>query len=96
LGFWPRYFAPYVAFTGPLSRNAQLMSGILPLLVLTVMPLLVAWLLPRAALWLALVSVLNMLGSGADLIMLVILFRQVPQAAVIRNQGPSTWWRHVV
>lgn len=96
LGFWPKYLVPYVASTGSLSRNGQLLSGVLPLIALTAMPLLVAALLPRVAMWLALLSVVNVLGSGADLIMLVILSRQVPRAAVIRNHGYSTWWRLAV
>jgi hypothetical protein len=95
LGFWPRHFAPYVAYTGALPLKTQLLSGALPLAVLSVVPLLVALVVPSAAWWLALLSVLNVLGSAADLIMLLLLFRQVPRDAVIRNQGFSTWWRAV-
>jgi len=41
-------------------------------------------------------SVVNTLGSAADLIMLLLLVRQVPPGAIIRNQGFATWWRSAV
>jgi hypothetical protein len=93
LGFWPRHFAPYVAYIGALPLRAQLLSGVLPLVVLSALPLLAALVWPSIAWWLALLSVINILGSAADLIMLLLLFRQVPREAVVRNQGFSTWWR---
>jgi hypothetical protein len=95
LGFWPRHLAPYVAYIGALPLKTQLLSGILPLVVLSVLPLLTALVFPSAAWWLAMLSVVNVLGSAADLIMLLLLFGQVPREAVIRNQGFSTWWRAV-
>lgn len=95
LGFWPRHFAPYVAYIGALPLKAQLLSGAMPLVALSVLPLVAALVVPSAAWWLALLSMVNVIGSGADLIMLLLLFRQVPRDAVIRNQGFSTWWRAV-
>lgn len=92
-GFWPRYLAPYVAYTGELPLEAQLVSGALPLVVLTVLPFVVAWAAPAAGLWMAGLSVVNVLGSGADLIMLALLLWQVPRDAVLRNHGHATWWR---
>lgn len=95
MGFWPRHLAPYVAVVGAVPLKTQLLSGALPLVILSVLPLLASLVLPSAALWLALLSVVNVLGSAADLIMLLLLLRQVPRGAVIRNQGFSTWWRAV-
>jgi hypothetical protein len=93
VGFWSRHLVPYVAFMSALPLRTQLLSGILPLPVLSGLPLLAALVLPSAAWWLALLSVVNVLGSGADLIMLQLLIRQVPRQAIIRNQGFATWWR---
>lgn len=93
VGFWPRYLAPYVAYLGALPRAAQLWCGVAPLLALTVLPVLVALAAPPAALWMAGISVLNTLGSAADLVMLALIVRQVPQGAMVRNQGHATWWR---
>ena len=93
VGFWPRYLTPYMAYTGVLSRQAQLISGVTPFVALTLLPFVVALALPAAAWWMVGLSVLNALGSAADLIMLVILMYQVPRTAVIRSQGIATWWR---
>ena len=93
VGFWPRHAAPYVAYTGVLSRELQLLSGALPFVVLTVLPLVVALVFRATGYWMATLSVVNMLGSGADVMMVFLLARHVPRRAAIRNQGYSTWWR---
>lgn len=93
IGFWPRYMAPYVAYLGPLSREAQLVSGVMPLLVLTLLPFAVALVAPAMVPWMAGLSILNVLGSAADLVGLVLIVRQVPPRAILRNQGHVTWWR---
>ncbi len=96
VGFWPRHLVPYVAYTGSLSREAQLVSGASPFVVLTLLPFVVSLAIPAVAWWMVGLSVLNVLGSAADLIMLWLLMRQVPRGAVIRNQGFTTWWRAAV
>jgi len=96
VGFWPRAFAPYMAYTGTLTREAQLVSGATPFLLLTLLPILVAVALPAVAWWMVVLSVLNILGSAADLIMLGLIMRQVPRGAIIRNQGFATWWQPAV
>jgi hypothetical protein len=96
IGFWPRYFTPYAALTGAFPRDGQLLIGATPFLVLTLIPFPLAIMFPQAVWWLAALSVVNALGSGADLIMLFLLARQVPRAAVIRNQGTATYWRAAV
>lgn len=93
VGFWPRYAAPYVAYTGELSREVQLVSGALPLIVLTVAPFAVAWVVPVAGPVMAALSIVNTLGSGADLMMLTLILKQVPARATIRNHGQATWWK---
>lgn len=92
IGFWPRHLAPYIAFAGPLPRGTQLLSGILPFPVLTVLPFLVALTVPATAWWMAGLSILNVMGSGADVVRVVLLARQVPAGALVRNQGYATWW----
>jgi hypothetical protein len=90
VGFWPRYLAPYVAFAGALSREARLVSGATPFVLLTLLPFVVALVLPAATSWMAVLSAHNALGSAADLIMLGLLGRQVPRGAVVRNQRLAT------
>lgn len=96
VGFWPRHLAPYVAYTGALSREAQLVSGVMPLVLLTGLPLALGIAIPAAVWWMVGLSVVNVLGSAADLIMLGLIAHQVPRGATIRNQGFATWWRPAV
>lgn len=96
VGFWPRHLAPYMAYTGALTREVQLVSGATPFILLTLLPIVVAVVLPAVVWWMIALSVLNVLGSAADLIMLLLLIRQVPPGAVIQNQGFATWWRFAV
>jgi hypothetical protein len=96
VGFWPRHLAPYVSYAGALSRETQLLSGVAPFVLLTVLPVAVAIVAPASAQLMRALSVLNALGSGADLIMLGLIMRQVPRRAAVRNQGFSTWWRCAV
>lgn len=96
VGFWPRYLAPYVAYLGALPKRVQLLCGAMPLLVLTVLPVPIALAVPASAPWMAGISILNMLGSSADLIMIALIARQVPSGAETRNQGHATWWRRPV
>jgi len=96
VGFSPRHVAPYVVVNAALPREVQLLCGVLPFLVLSVMPFLIAVAVPRAGVWLAVLSVLNAVASGADLIALTLLLAQVPHGASVRNDGPTTWWRSSV
>jgi hypothetical protein len=93
IGFWPRYFAPYFAYLGALPRNVQLACGVAPLLGLTMLPFGIALVFPAVAVWMAALSVVNVLGSAADMVMLALILRQVPSGAFVRNQGRFTWWR---
>lgn len=93
MGFWPRNLAPYVAYLGTTSRELQLLSGAMPFLLLTLLPFAVGAVFPAIALWTAALSIVNVLGSAADLIMLAFIVRQVPRGALMRSQGFETWWR---
>lgn len=93
VGFWPRYVAPYFAYVDALPRRVQLACGVAPLVVLTALPFGVALAFPSVAWWMAGISVANALGSAADLVMLVLIVRQVPANALTRSQGHATWWR---
>ncbi len=93
VGFWPRHLAPYVSYVGELSRRTQLLSGVTPFVLLTLVPVVVALVAPDTARWMRGLSVLNCLGSSADVILLALIARQVPKNAVTRSQGFATWWR---
>ena len=93
IGFWPRHLSAYFATFAPVSRNLQLASGALPLFALTLLPMLLAVGFSSNSPWLVVLSSLNAAASGADLIILVLYAQRIPNNAVVRNQGYSTWWK---
>ena len=93
LGVWPSRLVFYAGYLGRLSRNRWLVVYLLPFLVLSVLPLLVCRPFHFDAPLLQVVSVVNGLFSGGDLVLVLLIFFQVPRAATMQNQGWSTWWK---
>ena len=65
----------------------------MPLVALTLLPILLAAALSVHSSWLLALSASNAAASGADLIVLFLYARQIPNSAVIRNKSYSTWWK---
>lgn len=93
IGVWPSRLLFYAGHLGALSRNRWLLVYLLPLIVLSVLPL-VAW--HVCGLYSGLlhfVSLLNGLASGGDTLAVLLLLRQVPRHAQMRNKGWHSWWK---
>ena len=93
VGFWPQKATPYVAYRDEITRNRQILVGVMPFLVLPVLPLVVGPLLGYTPLWLVVLSTLNGAFSSADLLNGVLLLVRLPRSAVVRDRGPDAWWR---
>ena len=96
LGVWPAKLVPFAYYSGELSRARYLTVVIMPLLVLSFIPLLVCGITGRSSGVPAFISILNVLGSSGDILVLGLLLFQVPGSAVIRGQGgrsSGTFWR---
>jgi hypothetical protein len=94
LGYWPKMGSFYAGYTGELSRNRLLSVYVSPFVVLTLLPLTYAFFADEMSSWIGLVSILNAGFSGADLYVAVLLLRQVPSSARVKNDGWRTYWRH--
>jgi hypothetical protein len=92
LGAWPSRLLFYAHYLGPLSRERLLVILMTPFVGLSILPML-GDLLPIVPGWLALLSVWNGLLSCGDILGVLLVGLQVPQAAIVRNQGWSTWWK---
>jgi hypothetical protein len=93
VGFWPAKFAPYVAYQGELARYRFVVSGLMPLLILSGLPILVGVLFGWMPWWVVLLSAVNAFMSSGDLINTVVLLSQTPASAIVRNKCLETWWR---
>jgi len=93
LGFWSRRILPYADYHGPLPCWRFVVVGVAPLATLSVAPLLISLLVGSASKFWILVSVVNALGSGGDVLIVGLVLSQVPIQAVIRNKAWETWWQ---
>lgn len=93
VGAWPSRLLFYAGFLGALSRNRWLLVYLLPLIVLSVLPLLAWRVCGLYSGVLHVVSLLNGLASGGDILSVLLLLRQVPGHAQLRNKGWHSWWK---
>jgi len=92
IGFWPRQLTPYAHYVGEMSRNRAVVFLLLPFVVISVLPLFLSTVLSMPIPYGAFISPVNGLLSCVDLLGALLLVVQVPQSAIIRNQGWDTWW----
>ena len=99
LGASVRPLLLYAAYQASLSRNRFIAILLAPFAVLTLLPLLAhaAGLLEQPlAQILATGSVVNAALSSLDVFGALLLVRQVPSTAQVKNKGWQTYWRHSV
>jgi hypothetical protein len=93
IGVWPAKLLCYACHTGAITRERMLLCFAMPFAVVTGLPLGVCALVGHAALPAMVGSTANALFSGGDLLGALLLWRQVPRGALVRNKGWATWWR---
>ncbi|MDD2806426.1 MAG: DUF3267 domain-containing protein [Elusimicrobiales bacterium] len=96
LGVWPSKMVPFAYYNGEVSLLRYLTILVMPLIIISFVPILVCGILGRASGLLAVVSIVNVLGSSGDIFMLGLITSQVPWNAKIRGQGGQgggTFWR---
>lgn len=93
LGFWPSRVLPYAIFDSPLARERVLVMIVAPFLVLSLLPLLsLLWLGGAAAGLVLAFSALHSALCGGDAIVSWLLWSQVPEKALVHNNGWQTYW----
>jgi hypothetical protein len=92
VGAWPSHLLFYAHYDGPRSRERLLVGVAMPLLLMTLLPLIIGVVFCHPSTEVAFFSSLNALGVGVDILLMVILFWQVPPRANVFNQGWRTYW----
>ena len=90
---WPSKLLIIAATFDALRRNRLLFVYMLPFLVISMLPLIVYRSLSIDSLFLMLASTANGLIAGGDIFCFFLIVLQVPRNAMVRNQGPQTWWK---
>lgn len=92
---WPSKLLVIAITLDALRRNRLLLVYMLPLLVISVLPLIVCRSFGITSIPLMLASTANGLIAGGDIFCFFLILSQVPRHAMVRNQGPATWWKVV-
>ena len=92
---WPSKLLVIAITLDALRRNRLLLVYMLPLLVISVLPLIVCRSIGVTPVPLMLASTVNGLIAGGDIFCFFLILLQVPRNAMVRNQGPATWWKVV-
>ena len=80
-------------YDGTLSQARLVATLLMPMIVISLLPVLAAALLGRAATSLALLSLINAVVSSGDLLVAILVWAQVPPAAVVRIKGCEILWQ---
>ena len=80
-------------YEGAVSRNHYVLVLTAPLLAVSLLPVAVALLVRIDSGDVVLISMLNALTSGSDVIAAMLVLVQVPAGALIRRQGDTVLWK---
>jgi Putative zincin peptidase len=92
-GLWLEGGSPFAQHLQPMSRARFILVTICPLLVLSVAPLLLHALGGPMSDLIAWTSVLNGVGSGADLLACALLLRKTPRQALVLESEQALYWK---
>jgi hypothetical protein len=90
---WPSRLLFCAGYDGEVSRARYIGVQAAPLLAVSLGPIALCAVLGIESAHLALISLLNALASGGDLLAIILVLAQVPEGAVIRQLAWRTVWR---
>lgn len=91
-GIWWECGSPYVQHVLPMQRNRFILACAIPFTVLTLIPLILVLNNFGSVEYLSWISVLNCIGAGSDLFIILKLFLSVPNNAWVLENGQSIQW----
>ena len=92
-GFYPKVFGFYAYYNGKITRHRYIIIAVFPFLMLTVIPLMVVTLFQVECKYLVEVIFASGMGSGMDILGIIIILRQVPRQSVLISSGMKTYWK---
>ena len=93
IGVWPSRLLFYAGHLEAMPAWHYVLYASAPFLVLSLLPMLVAYWVESTAMLCAVVSVVNALFCGGDLMIIACVVTQMPLRALVQNEGWSTWWK---
>ena len=92
-GFYWRQMIFYTHYEGAIDRERFLVTLVSPFVMLSIVPLVFCAALGEPSTLLRFISILNGLGSSADILGFFLVLRGIPKNAIVRNKGWKTWWQ---
>lgn len=92
IGILPKTGLAYAWYGAPMARHRVLVAMLAPLVLLTALTFGLYWALPSVGLHLLPAMVFNILGAGGDVLMVVLVLRQVPSSGWFQLRGMTFWW----
>jgi hypothetical protein len=91
---WQKY-RPHLRYHGAVSRSRYIAVLLVPLVAVTLLPILASIALSLRSGDLVVISLLNALVSGGDVLAAALVLLQVPARAVVQRRGDCVIWKPV-
>ena len=88
-----RKWRPSMRYEGALARDHYIVVLAAPLLVLSLLPIAVSYVAALHRGEIVLISMLNALSCGGDLVAALLVLAQVPPGTLVRRQGDLVLWK---
>lgn len=92
IGIWPQLGSPYVQYLLPMTRDRFILVCLLPFLGLSVLPLALVACGVGPVAQLSWLSVLNCIGAGSDIFIVIKLIKIVPATAQVMESDGKLYW----
>ncbi|WP_081707527.1 DUF3267 domain-containing protein [Bacillus massiliigorillae] len=87
------FFGGFVHTEEELSKARFLLISVAPFIILSILLPIFLGLLGVLTPILKFIILLNAIGASVDVLMFILIMVQVPRGAIIRSNGPKTYWK---
>ena len=87
-------FGGFVITEEEISKSRYILITIAPFVIISIILPLVLGSLGLLTVTLKFLIILNAMASSVDLLNLLLIIKQVPKNAILKNNGPNTYWKN--
>ena len=87
-------FGGFVITEEEISKSRYILITIAPFVIISIILPLVLGSLGLLTVTLKFLIILNAMASSVDLLNFLLIIKQVPENAILKNNGPNTYWKN--